>query len=309
MVELFVGAVDGGGSKTAAAMAFPDGRVRLLPRQGGSNPQDNPDWADALDTALAPLSEAAHVVLGLAGYGEVPQIDARMQAQARARLGPGFTMMNDVALAARAAFPQGGGVLLLSGTGSMAVATGPAGTVRVGGWGDLFSDEGSAFWIGRAALARAARERDGREDDTRLADALEQRLGITGDGHYALLDWALARGHPRSDIARLARIIDDLAESGLGTARDLLTSAADELAALALTAADHAGLSAPRPWAPAGSVFDSRTLAGAVATRLGGPAITPVADALTGGLALAARAAGWEVDAAWRKRVAQECQG
>ncbi|MBW7920649.1 MAG: N-acetylglucosamine kinase [Rubellimicrobium sp.] len=309
MAEPFVAAVDGGGSKTAVAVATRDGSARRLPTVGGSNPQDNPDWAQAIEAALAPVQGAAHVVLGLGGYGEVPEVDARLEDKARALTGPRFTMMNDVALAARAAFPNGGGVLVLSGTGSMAVATGPAGTVRVGGWGDLFSDEGSAFWIGREALARAARERDGREGDTRLADGLEAALGLTGGGHYALLGWALAQPHPRADIARLARIVDRLAGNGVDAARALLDAAAGELAALAATAARRAGLEAPQPWAPAGSVFNSRILTGAVAARLGGPAIAPAADALGGGLLLAARAAGWDVDAAWRARVAAGLTG
>jgi len=309
MAEPFVASVDGGGSKTAAAVAFRDGSARLLPPVGGSNPQDNPDWAAALGTALAPLRGAAHVVLGLGGYGEVPSVNARLEARAQALLGPGVTVMNDVALAARAAFPQGGGVLVLSGTGSMAVATGPGGTVRVGGWGDLFSDEGSAYWIGREALARASHERDGITPDLGLARALESRLGLGDHGHYALLGWVLAQRHARSDVARIARIIDDLAGEGLAPARGILAGAAAELSRLAHAAALQAGLAGPRPWAPAGSVFRSRILREELSQRLGAPPVEPGAGALAGGLTLAAEAAGWTVDAGWRARIARSCAG
>ena len=303
MAEPFVAAVDGGGSKTATLIAWRDGRVRCAPEAGGCNPQDNPEWGHTLGAALAPLVGAAHVTVGLGGFGEVPEIDARVRAKVEATLGPGVTVMNDVALAARAAFPSGGGVLVLSGTGSMAVAAGPLAVVRAGGWGDLFSDEGSAFWIGREALALAGRERDGVIPDRGLARALEARLGLADRGHYALLGWTLAQGHPRSDVARLARIIDDLAEGGLAPARDILAAAARELSLLAHAAARQAGLAGPRPWAHAGSVFRSRTVRDAVARHLAAPPVMPEAGALAGGLVIAAEAAGWNVNEDWRAKV------
>ncbi len=303
MAEPFVAAVDGGGSKTAAIIAWRDGRLRRTPELGGSNPQDNPEWNRVLDAALVPLAGADHVAVGLGGFGEVPEVDARIRARVEAMLGKRATVMNDVALAARAAFPAGGGVLVLSGTGSMAVAAGPKAVVRAGGWGDLFSDEGSAFWIGREALALAGRERDGVIPDRGLARALEARLGLTGHGHYALLGWALAQPHPRSDVARLARIIDDLAEDGLAPARDILAAAARELSLLAHAAAHQAGLAGPRPWAHAGSVFYSRTFCDAITRHLAAPPVMPEAGALAGGLILAAEAAGWTVGENWRAKV------
>ncbi len=307
MTEPFVAVIDGGGSKTAAAIAFEDGRVTVLPVRGGSNPQDNPDWSEVLDAALRPLRGARHTVLGLAGFGEVAGIDAAFGRKVHAVLGDATELMNDVALAARAAFPDGGGVLLLSGTGSMAYAAGPAGTIRTGGWGDLFGDEGSGFWIGRTALTWCSHERDGRIPDSGLADALESRLGIAGSGRFAVLDWALQQRHPRSAIAGLAAIIDTLAETGQPQAVMILEDAAGLLAHMASTAAIQAGLEGPRPWAAAGSVFRSQTLRAAVIRDLGSDPVDPAATALTGGLLLAARNAGWATGADWRNRVATAC--
>jgi N-acetylglucosamine kinase-like BadF-type ATPase len=59
----------------------------------------------------------------------------------------------DVELAHRAAFAGGPGVLVIGGTGSIAIARDRRGRARrAGGWGQLLGDEGSGFWIGRAAL-------------------------------------------------------------------------------------------------------------------------------------------------------------
>jgi hypothetical protein len=61
--------------------------------------------------------------------------------------------VSDVELAHAAAFGGGPGVLVVAGTGSIAVARDRRGRWRrAGGWGQLLGDEGSGFWIGRAAL-------------------------------------------------------------------------------------------------------------------------------------------------------------
>ena len=61
--------------------------------------------------------------------------------------------VSDVELAHAAAFGGGPGVLILAGTGSIAVAKDRQDRwQRAGGWGQLLGDEGSGFWIGRAAL-------------------------------------------------------------------------------------------------------------------------------------------------------------
>src|SRR4029453_14488787 len=53
------------------------------------------------------------------------------------------------------------GVLLMAGTGSIAIARRTNGTlVRAGGWGPAFSDEGGGFWIGREAVRSALRAND-----------------------------------------------------------------------------------------------------------------------------------------------------
>jgi len=53
------------------------------------------------------------------------------------------------------------GVLLIAGTGSIAIGRTPDGSmIRIGGWGPHFGDEGSGFWIGREAVRIALRSLD-----------------------------------------------------------------------------------------------------------------------------------------------------
>ena len=301
-----VAVVDGGGSKTQAAWADLAGRVWLAPAVAGSNPQDNPQWRENLGRAIGYLPpEVEQVTLGLAGFGEVPDDDAAMAQLASDQLPHRAFVMNDVAMAYRGAFPDGGGVLILAGTGSMAMALGPIGLVRCGGWGDAFGDEGSGWWIGRAALSLASKMVDGRLPDSGFAGALAAALGLPANGgDFALLNWVMARDHQRSAIASVAQPVDFLAGQGDAIATGLLQSAADELHEHMTAASRLSGLGKQAHWARAGSVFNSATLSTALTALVGKRPVKPQLDALGGGLWLAAQAAEWPVGPDWITTIA-----
>ena len=76
----------------------------------------------------------------------------RQQRQLRA-LARQVAVISDVEAAYRGALGGGAGILLLAGTGSMALGRDARGRwARAGGWGPLLGDDGSAFWIGRQWL-------------------------------------------------------------------------------------------------------------------------------------------------------------
>ena len=296
-----VASLDGGGSKTEIAWADATGRSFCHRIDTGCNPQDRRDWLDPIRAALAVLpTPPLHITFGLPGYGEIPALDVEVAAEIT-QLCPRATLMNDVALAYHGAFPDGGGVLVLAGTGSMAMAQGPAGLHRTGGWGDAFGDEGSAYAIGRVALSTASQMIDTRRTDTGFAADLMARMGCTPDqGPFALMTWAIAQPHPRAAIAALARHVDAMAIAGQPTATAILTDAANELHRHASAVAPLAGLAPPLIWSTAGSVFRSQILTAALTKMIGSTAIPPAHSALTGGLITAARAAGWPAAPAWR---------
>ena len=63
-------------------------------------------------------------------------------------------VVGDGPIALESAFGAGPGIIVIAGTGSIAYGRDANGTTaRVGGWGFAVSDEGSAHWIGRAAIA------------------------------------------------------------------------------------------------------------------------------------------------------------
>ncbi|PZO78183.1 MAG: ATPase [Mesorhizobium amorphae] len=300
--------LDGGGSKTLVAIVERDGGLASLVRAPGLDPLTYPDWPDALrglvgdaKTAHGPIAGGA---FGLPVHGEMPAITAQQDALAQELFGAHGVADNDVRVAFEGALGGQGGVLLLSGTGSMAWASRggtDAAQVRVGGWGDAFGDEGSAFWIGRNALAETSRVLDGRSDARPLADAVLRSIGTDGDG---LMDWTYGPGNRRAAIATLARTVSTLAEDGDAAADAILDDAAAHLAAHARTAWRRTGATGGIVWACAGGAFRSAPLRNKVGALLGAEPRPARLPPVGGTVLRAAQASGWAVDESFIERLA-----
>lgn len=287
--------MDAGGSKTLAAIADEDGRILQRWTGPGFDPITEGQWAENLADAVGALSargmpEAA--VLGLPFHGEVPAISDSQRKAAKSALTCRHLVLNDVEVAYDGAFAGEAGVLVLAGTGSMAWAKAGGESFRVGGWGEAFGDEGSAYWIGREALSLASQGVDGRKDVVAFSKAILDACGINAQ---ELIGWAYGQKNMRAAFAALAEAVSALAEAGNATAIDLLKAAAQCLA-------DHAQavrrqLHEPAlAWSHAGSVFRSRTVADEVSRLLGAPQ-PPKLSPLGGALWRAAILAGWKIDA------------
>jgi N-acetylglucosamine kinase-like BadF-type ATPase len=89
--------------------------------------------------------------------------------------------VNDAVIAHYAA-TGGVGVLIISGTGSVAFGRNAAGEeARCGGWPPvIFGDEGSGLWIGYMALNHLSKVFDGRLPPSLLSERLQKILGISG---------------------------------------------------------------------------------------------------------------------------------
>ena len=138
------------------------------------------------------------------------------------------------------AFGDGPGILLIAGTGSIALGrheTGREG--RVGGWGSLLGDEGSGYAIGLEALRRVARNADGRGPETRLREAVLSRLSL--DGVDALVAWSAQA--EKAEIASLVPAVVESSRRGDAVAGEILVKAVEELSGHVLTVLTNLG-----PW-------------------------------------------------------------
>ena len=86
-------------------------------------------------------------------------------------------MVNDGDLVVAAGTPEGWGVGVIAGTGSIAVGRATDGrTARAGGWGHLIGDEGSAYGVVLETLRLVARRADGRDPRPPGRDLLAERI-------------------------------------------------------------------------------------------------------------------------------------
>lgn len=289
MIDHVLG-VDGGGTKTIAVVVDPAGNVLAHKRTEGLDPTTGPGWEAILTTLSAAFGPLKAAVLGLPFHGEVSEISARQNAVTTALFGPRATVLNDVAVAFEGALGGTDGVLVLAGTGSMAWARGPLGTHRVGGWGDVFGDEGSAHWIGREALGRISHNLDGRRDNSRFAAAMLDRMGTNAAD---LMRWVYGLENQRAGIAGLAAMVSSLAQAGDCDAVELMSLAAEHLADLGLTARRLSGT--PAQWSVAGGAMVDPTLLAVLAKRMGTPPTPPILPPVGGAVLVAAKSAGWDV--------------
>ena len=299
MPEWILG-LDGGGTKTLLALANKNGDV-LGPFVGtGINPFDQPNWKNELETLLAHCPVKRETIVfssfGLPGYGESAVINAQQLEVVQNFAGENSVALNDVAVAFAGALAGKPGVLILAGTGSMAWAGNGNTQIRVGGFGDGFGDEGSAYWIGQRALQKLSWTLDGRHEDDRYRETMLDSIGA-GDAE-GLIAWFYGLEHQRSRVAALAKTVDQLADANNLSAIEILLEAANLLTAHAKTAWRKLELQPDSSISYAGSVFKSRTVRETVRHQLEdfGRWQAPLASPIAGALIDAATQAGWMTD-------------
>lgn len=228
--------VDAGASRSTAFVA--DDALTVLARASGApgalRPGAVKDSSEAiLNTIRRALKEARTdraraLVVGAAGAGREPERGDLERALTAAGIAEAVRVTTDIEIALVAGLGDQPGILLLAGTGSAACARLPSGeTRRAGGHGWQFGDEGSGYWLARAALSAVAQASDGRGPPTALTAALAHTAGVAGEG--ALLQWA--QNARRGVVADLARVVQEVAARGDDMARLLVEQAAEALAA------------------------------------------------------------------------------
>jgi N-acetylglucosamine kinase-like BadF-type ATPase len=230
--------VDGGGTGSRAVVLDPGGTE--LAREVGSAAIVVPGAETASLEALRdlvrralrragvePARGALALVAGLAGVGR--EVDrARMETLLRSSgLASAVEVRNDAEVAVHDAFGEGPGILLVGGTGSIALARLPSGRwLRAGGWGALAGDEGSGWSLGLAAVRGVLRAMDGRGPATALEAQVTAALGTTDAPEIVDRLRTAAKG----EVAALAPAVIEVADGGDPVARALVDGAARALA-------------------------------------------------------------------------------
>jgi N-acetylglucosamine kinase-like BadF-type ATPase len=254
----------------------------------------------SLAAARAQLSEynpppLAAAAVGASGVEQGSELQGRGQALAAAALGLAPEMVavtGDERTALAGAFGAGAGVLVISGTGAIAVGRDGAGqSHRCGGWGWLLDGAGSAMDIGRDGLAASVAMADGRRAETPLRSALWQALGA--GSAQAVKAAVVASDFGAAGFAQLAPVVDRLAYSGDPEAIVIVRRSATALAELVVGVATALAMPAAPVCPVGGALTHLRQLRRHFEQNLklslpGASLVSPIGDACSGALALAA---------------------
>ena len=229
--------IDGGGSKTACVVAD-DAMVLGMATAGGSNIVRLGEFVARtnLHAAIEKACAHAHIrppdidvaVIGVAGAATVPEHAAAIRRILDEIGIHDAEVVGDNVIAMEAAFAGLPGVVVISGTGSIASGRNQRGeTARAGGYGFAISDEGSGHWIGRGIVAAALRAFDA--GDTDLLDAICTAWQVSS------IDELVRKGNsePHPDFSELFPMTVDLATHSHAIAASVLREAGRELAGLA----------------------------------------------------------------------------
>ncbi len=229
--------IDGGGSKTtcvigdeSSSLAIAESGPSNITRVGETAARESLHHSINAACAAAKIhpNQVQQACIGVAGAADAEIAEAVRKIVAELISGK-IEVVGDMEVALAAAFGSGPGVVVIAGTGSIAYGRDVQGnTARAGGWGFAISDEGSAHWIGRLAVAALLRE----ADETEEFDSLLFRELTRAWGAHTLQELASA-ANGQANLAALLPAVLAAAESGDAVANNVLTQAAGELARLA----------------------------------------------------------------------------
>lgn len=240
-MKLLIG-IDGGGTKTEAAVATVEGKILARFEAGPSNvfKVDAAASAAALENVIDGSLNAAHgsrtdvvsLCAGLAGVDR-PTIQKQI-TEILYRITPIeiISVVGDATTALVGATEGKAGMVVISGTGSIAYGMNAQHQrARAGGWGHIVDDFGSGYDIVRNAFNEVFRSHDGLEPPTRLKQAFLDALQVDNVDNLLI---AIHRDYTTAGkVASLFPLVQSVADGGDIIANKLLERAGRDLSSTA----------------------------------------------------------------------------
>lgn len=232
--------IDGGGTKTTACLVNPEGIVvKRLTTSATNYSQQNEKEEEICSIIMktlatlrshAPDVDPSNFVIGvcLSGLGRADQQARLRKILESHQTGMKIVVSSDAVGTLYGAFGGDDGIILISGTGSIAFAkTNGKDILRCGGWGYLLGDEGSGFAIAKAGIAAALRDWEKRGPATRLRPAFEKEFAV--ESIQLGISTIYAQFATRGQLAGFAPLVFNCADQGDTVARKIVDQAAQDL--------------------------------------------------------------------------------
>ena len=253
MSAAFFLGVDGGGTKTRFALVS----QRKLVAEAQLGTSYHPDVgldgvgdvlaegvAQVLARAGIQASQITHAFFGLPAYGEDSQVTPVLRTLPASILGhERYTCDNDMVCGWAGSLGAEDGINIVAGTGSIGYGQRRGRAARAGGWGETFSDEGSAYWIAMQGLNVYSRMSDGRLPRGPLHALINQALNLQDDLDLCAQVYGPG-ARSRGELAQLSPLVAEAANLGDAAALEIFRRAGRELAEIAFTLREKLGYEA-----------------------------------------------------------------
>ena len=239
---LFLG-VDGGGTKTEFVLIDRDGRVLGHHQTGTSYYLQigitglHRVLSEGVNAVLAQgqvqAADLTYAFFGLPAYGEDSELQTVLDTAPFAVLGHRrYQCGNDMVSGWAGSLAAGDGINIVAGTGSIGYGERKGANARGGGWGEIFSDEGSAYWIAIQGLNTFTRMSDGRLPAGPLHHIFRSHFDLAADLDICARLMGSGAAPSRDEVAALSLLVVRAAEAGDNEAIAIFDRAAHELAAI-----------------------------------------------------------------------------
>jgi len=244
--------IDGGGTSTDVALAA-DGECVARTRLPSVKPTVHDQRTDELCRMLGSFlvgtgvtqdddvaTQLDAIIVGMAGvwtpyehhrYRRAFRDSWEMYVESKV---PELIVMSDAELVAYAAYGKGPGLVLIAGTGSIALLRDEAGVLkRCGGWGPRIEDAGGGFWLGRKACIAVARMLDSRGPETLLVRPVASYVRADAEDQESIM--VALRSASLDGVSRIGHAVLAYAEEGDAVAMQIREQGALALGELVAT--------------------------------------------------------------------------
>lgn len=233
--KIFIG-VDGGGTTTTAVALTSKGKVIGKAIGEGTNfyaanmSEARNNLKQVIDKLIeeCKISNYEFISIGMSSLDDEPSDEVIKTFAGEVFHPEKIEMQSDVYMALMGMTLGKPGIMVVSGTGSMAIAIDREGKLHVlGGWGYLLHDEGSAYHIAIEGIKAGIRSFEGMGDKTILEKRVINFFNVKN--HRELIDIFYNPPMQNSGLAKFAKEVEKCANEGDRVAASIVNNAVNVL--------------------------------------------------------------------------------
>jgi N-acetylglucosamine kinase-like BadF-type ATPase len=238
MEKEFLIGIDGGGTKTIAALADLRGKIIKKIEIGSTNPNKiNFERAIFnLKELISKISKGKKIKIAYLGLAGGLERNKGRREKIRKELQKYFNFPifidGDQKIAFRAGTEGKEGMVVIAGTGAIAMGWKGKNEAISGGFDWLIGDQGSAFWVGKKVLEEIGKFLDGRRKDFQLRRFIFKKLKIKNEidfyQKFYSEDFVVK-------VASISKFIDEFSKKGDEFSKKILIEAGREIGKMAIT--------------------------------------------------------------------------